>query len=56
MPKLLRFLIDDSGVTAVEYGIIAAVMGLALVAVLPILGSAVTSSFASIASHISSGR
>lgn len=33
--KLKRFLKDESGATAIEYGLIAAAIGLMLVAVLP---------------------
>ena len=39
MSKLVKFLKDDSGATAIEYGLIAAATGLALVAVMPIIGS-----------------
>ena len=35
MSKLVKFLKDDSGATAIEYGLIAAATGLALVAVMP---------------------
>ena len=52
MKKLFK---DESGATAIEYGLIAAAMGLALVTVMPTLASAITSSFSSIAGHISSG-
>ena len=46
---------DESGATAIEYGLIAAAMGLALVTAMPILADAVTGKFSSLASHISSG-
>lgn len=52
---MLKFLKNESGATAIEYGLIAAAMGLALVTVMPTLGSAITSSFSSLAGHISSG-
>ena len=42
MNKFLRFVKDESGATAIEYGLIAAAMGLALVTAMPILASAVT--------------
>ena len=55
MNKFLRFVKDESGATAIEYGLIAAAMGLALVTAMPFLASAVTGSFTSLAGHISSG-
>lgn len=42
MNKLVRFLKDESGATAIEYGLIAAAIGLMLVAVLPGLRTALT--------------
>ena len=45
MNKFLRFVKDESGATAIEYGLIAAAMGLALVTAMPILASAVTGKF-----------
>jgi pilus assembly protein Flp/PilA len=35
MSKLVRFVKDESGATAIEYGLIAAATGLALVTVMP---------------------
>lgn len=35
MNKLMRFVKDESGVTAIEYGLIAAATGLVLVATMP---------------------
>jgi hypothetical protein len=37
MIMIVRFLIDDSGASAVEYGLIAVAAGLGISAVLPIL-------------------
>jgi pilus assembly protein Flp/PilA len=56
MKNIMRFVKDESGATAIEYGLIAAAMGLALVVAMPILASAVTSKFGSLAAHISSGQ
>jgi pilus assembly protein Flp/PilA len=53
--NMKKFFKDESGATAIEYGLIAAAMGLALVTVMPTLGGAVTASFSSLAGHISSG-
>ena len=55
MKNLFRLLKDESGATAIEYGLIAAAMGLALVTAMPILATAVTGKFSSLASHISTG-
>jgi pilus assembly protein Flp/PilA len=55
MTKLVRFVKDESGATAIEYGLIAAAMGLALVAVMPLLATAIRDVFTSLATHISTG-
>ncbi len=51
-----KFFKDESGATAIEYGLIAAAMGLALSVVMPTLASAITGSFTSLAGHISTGQ
>ncbi len=43
-----RFFKDESGATAIEYGLIAAATGLALVAVMPLIGASLTTLFGSI--------
>lgn len=55
MNKLVRFVKDESGATAIEYGLIAAAMGLALVTAMPWLSSAIKGQFSSLAGHISTG-
>ena len=45
---LARFFRDDSGATAIEYGLIAVATGLALVAAMPSLKSNVSGMFTSI--------
>lgn len=55
MNKFLRFVNDESGATAIEYGLIAAAMGLALVTAMPILASAITTKFSSLAGSITTG-
>ena len=54
--QMKKFLKDESGATAIEYGLIAAAMGLALVTVMPTLAGNVTSKFSSLGSHIASGK
>jgi pilus assembly protein Flp/PilA len=48
MSKLVRFVKDESGATAIEYGLIAAATGLALVAVMPTIKTKLTTTFTSI--------
>jgi pilus assembly protein Flp/PilA len=44
----MRFVKDESGATAIEYGLIAAAIGLMLVAVLPALRAALSTVFTNI--------
>ncbi len=53
---MLKYLKDESGVTAIEYGVIAAAMGVALVVVMPKLADKIQTQFSSIGSHIASGK
>jgi pilus assembly protein Flp/PilA len=50
-----KFFNDESGATAIEYGLIAAAMGLALVTAMPSITSAIVTKFSSIGGHVSSG-
>lgn len=50
-----KFFADESGATAIEYGLIAAAMGLALVTAMPSITGAIEGEFSSIAGHITSG-
>ena len=54
--KLFKFLKDENGATAIEYGLIAAAMGLALVTAMPLLSGVIVASFSSMGSHITSGK
>ena len=53
MTKLFKMLKDESGATAIEYGLIAAATGLALVAAMPAIETAIGTVFGSIASAMS---
>ena len=53
MTKFVRFMKDESGATAIEYGLIAAATGLALVATMPTIKTALTTTFGSIGTGIS---
>jgi pilus assembly protein Flp/PilA len=46
--KFLQFLSDDSGATAIEYGLIAAGISLAIIAIVNGLGSNLSGMFTSI--------
>jgi pilus assembly protein Flp/PilA len=50
-----KFITDESGATAIEYGLIAAAMGLALVAAMPTLSTKVKTKFLSLGTHVASG-
>jgi pilus assembly protein Flp/PilA len=53
MKKLAaRFLKDESGATAIEYGLIAAGISLAIIAVVNGLGSTLNTKFSSISSSL----
>ena len=47
-----KFINDESGATAIEYGLIAAAMGLMLVVVMPILATAVSGVFGQLKSGL----
>ena len=53
---ITNFMYDQSGATAIEYGLIAAAMGVALVLIMPVLASQVTVQFSNLGSHIASGK
>ncbi len=52
MTKFVRFVKDESGATAIEYGLIAAATGLALVAVMPTIKTKLTATFTSISAAL----
>ena len=52
MKKFIRFMNDESGATAIEYGLIAAAMGLMLVAVMPALSGAISGVFNGLTSGV----
>jgi pilus assembly protein Flp/PilA len=47
-----RFLNDDSGATAIEYGLIAAGISVAIIAAVNTLGTNLTTTFTSISSQL----
>jgi pilus assembly protein Flp/PilA len=48
----VRFMKDDSGATAIEYGLIAAGISVAIIAVVQGLGTALTNTFGNVAAAI----
>jgi pilus assembly protein Flp/PilA len=53
MTKLYRFMKDESGVTAIEYGLIAAGIGVAIVVVVFSVGSALNGIFTTVEGKLS---
>ena len=51
MEKLVKFLKDEEGVTAIEYGLIAALVGVAAIAALTTLGGNLTTLFGTVRDH-----
>lgn len=49
MSELVRFLEQDEGVTAIEYALIASVIGVMLITVLPALESGLSATFSALA-------
>jgi pilus assembly protein Flp/PilA len=52
MNKISRFVKDESGATAIEYGLIAAAIGLMLVVTMPLVSSALKGVFGKITSSL----
>lgn len=52
MTFISRFLKDDSGATAIEYGLIAAGIAVAIIGVITTLGTNLTGTFTSVASEM----
>jgi len=47
-----RFMKDESGATAIEYGLIAALVAVAIAAVLPTLGGKLSNTFGNVANKL----
>jgi len=52
---IARFVKDESGATAIEYGLIAALIALAIITGATALGNALNSKFSAIATTVGSG-
>ena len=55
MEILLRFANEESGATAIEYGLIAALVSVAIIVALQALGSSLISVFNSVSTALSTG-
>lgn len=54
MTKFSRFMNDESGATAIEYGLIAAVVGVGIIAALGTLASALSTTFSDVGAAMTS--
>jgi pilus assembly protein Flp/PilA len=52
MNTFVKFAKDESGVTAIEYGLIAAATGLALAAVMPVIKTNLTTTFTAVSDNM----
>ena len=48
MKKLMRFLKDEDGVTAIEYGLIAALIAVVIIAAVTLVGSELKKTFTTV--------
>ena len=48
MTKFMQFMRDDSGATAIEYGLIAALIAVAIIAAVTTVGTELTNTFTSV--------
>jgi pilus assembly protein Flp/PilA len=53
MKYFAKFLADEAGVTAIEYALIAAATGLSLVAIMPLINSALRATYTSLSNGMS---
>ena len=51
---LVRFFHDEGGATAIEYGLIAALIAVVIIGALTLLGTSISSKFKTIATAVSS--
>jgi pilus assembly protein Flp/PilA len=56
MNMIARFAKDESGATAIEYGLIAALVSVAIIAALQALASSLNTTFSKVASTMTSAK
>jgi pilus assembly protein Flp/PilA len=54
MEKMKRFLKDEEGVTAIEYGLIAALIAVVIITAVALIGTNLTATFNDVAGHLGS--
>jgi len=54
MSTMRKFLQDESGATAIEYGLIAALVSVAIIAMLSLLGNNLNATFKAVADNLAS--
>ncbi len=52
MERLIRFFKDEEGVTAIEYGLIAALIAVAIIAAVDLVGGKLGNTFTSVSSAL----
>jgi pilus assembly protein Flp/PilA len=52
MKKLLKFLKEEEGVTAIEYGLIAALIAVVIIGAITLVGTKLTSTFTSVSTSL----
>ena len=53
LPKLMLFLKDEDGATAIEYGLIAALVSVAAIGALTAMGNSLSTMFSTVATALS---
>ena len=52
MKRLMRFFKDEEGVTAIEYGLIAALIALVIIVAVALVGTGLSTTFKNIGDHV----
>jgi pilus assembly protein Flp/PilA len=52
MEKIKRFFRDEEGVTAIEYGLIAALIALVIIGAVGLVGTNLNTAFTNVANHL----
>lgn len=52
MKRLMRFFKDEEGVTAIEYGLIAALIALVIIIAVALVGTGLSTTFDNIGTHL----
>jgi pilus assembly protein Flp/PilA len=52
MTKFMQFVRDDSGATAIEYGLIAALIAVVIIGAVQLVGTNLTTTFSTVATNL----